>query len=84
LLAYEGNSIFYNLLRPEFVRHYEKPLCSDAFSGWLSGDPNSQQLNEDVERATAELFKTVIPEFAKKIVLKTLGALSQTRTPSII
>jgi len=27
------------LLRPEFVRSYYKPLCSDAYSGFIKGSP---------------------------------------------
>lgn len=67
MVNYPGNSVFYNLLRPEFLKKYPKPLCSDAFSGWIANDPNRKQLNADVEEATAYLFKVVIPEFAKKM-----------------
>lgn len=56
-------SIFYRLLRPELVRTNPKPLSSDAFSGWQSGDTQSEEMNEDVEEATKRLFDTVIPSY---------------------
>lgn len=31
------NSHLSRLLRPEFVQDYYKPLCSDAFSGFIKG-----------------------------------------------
>jgi hypothetical protein len=31
------NSHLSRLLRPEFVKEYHKPLCSDAFSGFIKG-----------------------------------------------
>jgi hypothetical protein len=30
----------YRLLRPEFVKMYQNPLCSDAYSGFIMADPN--------------------------------------------
>eukprot|EP01125_Pyxidicula_operculata_P023200 TRINITY_DN989_c3_g1_i4.p1 TRINITY_DN989_c3_g1~~TRINITY_DN989_c3_g1_i4.p1 ORF type:complete len:1653 (+),score=390.20 TRINITY_DN989_c3_g1_i4:723-4961(+) len=59
------NSIFYNLLRPNFVKNYRVPLCSDAFSKWMTHEPKARQLNKDVEDATMYLYENVIPEFAK-------------------
>lgn len=56
-------SIFYRLLRPELVVGHQKPLSSDAFSGWQSGDSLSDEMNEDVEEATRRLFETVIPHY---------------------
>lgn len=54
-------AIFYRLLRPELVVSHPKPLSSDAFSGWQSGDTLSDEMNEDVEEATRRLFEQVIP-----------------------
>jgi hypothetical protein len=31
------NSHLYQLFRPEFVKRYDKPLCSDGYSGFLQG-----------------------------------------------
>jgi hypothetical protein len=31
------HSHLYQLFRPEFVKNYRTPLCSDGFSGFLSG-----------------------------------------------
>ena len=56
-------SIFYRLLRPELVRSFPKPLSSDAFSGWQSGDSLSDEMNEDVEEATRKLFESIIPSY---------------------
>lgn len=56
-------SIFYKLLRPELVRGNDRPLSSDAFSGWQSSDSKSDAMNEDVEEATKRLLETVIPAY---------------------
>jgi hypothetical protein len=62
------NSIWSNLLRPSFVKGYGKPLCSDAFTGFLNGDPNKAALEEDVKEATKFLHAVVIPKFARHLV----------------
>eukprot|EP01125_Pyxidicula_operculata_P022245 TRINITY_DN898_c1_g1_i1.p1 TRINITY_DN898_c1_g1~~TRINITY_DN898_c1_g1_i1.p1 ORF type:complete len:1793 (+),score=365.55 TRINITY_DN898_c1_g1_i1:43-5379(+) len=58
-----GRPIFYDLLRPVFVQQYSKPLCSDAFSGWLQFDPDKKELNKDVKNATKYLYNDKIPRF---------------------
>eukprot|EP01125_Pyxidicula_operculata_P005438 TRINITY_DN1931_c0_g2_i1.p1 TRINITY_DN1931_c0_g2~~TRINITY_DN1931_c0_g2_i1.p1 ORF type:complete len:2425 (-),score=534.59 TRINITY_DN1931_c0_g2_i1:786-8060(-) len=63
-----GREIFYNVLRPSFVRNYPKPLCSDAFSGWAEGDPNIDEINRDAANATLHLFSVAIPSFAKHLI----------------
>jgi hypothetical protein len=41
-------SIFFNLLRPEFVaRAGQVPLCADAFSGWCSLDPRFKEARDE-------------------------------------
>ena len=35
------NGHLYRLLRPEFVMKYSRPLCSDAFSGFIIHDKNA-------------------------------------------
>lgn len=64
----QGNCIFYNLLRPSFVQQWPKPLCSDAFSGWISGDKNSKRLNIEVMKATKALYENLIPTVADEMV----------------
>jgi len=39
-------SFLYRLLRPEFLREYELPLSSDAFTRF--GEDNAQEHNEEV------------------------------------
>jgi len=62
-------SVFYNLLRPEFVKSYPKPLCSDAFTSWNSDDdPNERALNNaEVSEATFVLYNEIIPQFATEL-----------------
>lgn len=31
---WDGREVFYQMLRPEFVRSYKTPLSSDVFTGW--------------------------------------------------
>eukprot|EP01127_Copromyxa_protea_P008634 TRINITY_DN1984_c0_g1_i2.p1 TRINITY_DN1984_c0_g1~~TRINITY_DN1984_c0_g1_i2.p1 ORF type:complete len:1938 (+),score=281.60 TRINITY_DN1984_c0_g1_i2:553-5814(+) len=61
------NALFYNLLRPEFVRKFPTRLCSDAFSGWLASEKSEtvHEINSDAESATRYLFEKVIPDFAE-------------------
>jgi len=60
------NSHLYFLLRPEFVKNYPKPLCSDAYSGFVhmhNGDEHTQEIDE----ATDYLLSEVIPRFADQL-----------------
>jgi hypothetical protein len=66
LRAKQARSIFYRLLRPEFVRSNDEPLCSDAFSGW-DGDPQRAEHNAAVRRCTDRLYEQVVPAFARRI-----------------
>jgi hypothetical protein len=59
------NCIWYQLLRPEFVKQYKKPLSSDAFSAF--GRIGRQEHNKEVEEATKELAKAAV-EGAKKLI----------------
>lgn len=56
----------YRLLRPEFVRGYQLPLCSDSFTRFISL-PESTILDGNVRDATQYLLTTIIPEFAKRL-----------------
>jgi hypothetical protein len=56
-------SIFYQLLRPEFVRNLSKPLCADAFSAFSLHDPAATRYCNDVQEATNLLIGTnMLPE----------------------
>eukprot|EP01133_Synstelium_polycarpum_P016867 gene16867-20055_t len=60
-------SIFYNLLRPEFVSKWSTPLSSDAFTGWQRLDEDKSTHNKEVEDATTYLLNTVVLELADKL-----------------
>jgi hypothetical protein len=62
------NMHLYRLLRPEFVASYEKPLCADAFSGFMDqSTPNYQEDHEEVKDATRVLITVTIPNFGKEL-----------------
>jgi hypothetical protein len=42
-------SHLYRLFRPEFIKSFAKPLCSDAFSGFVMADPNASSHNREVD-----------------------------------
>lgn len=53
----------YRLLRPEYVKQYAIPLCSDAYSGFVP--PSEQSAHaEEIEEATRMLKYDVIPTVA--------------------
>lgn len=55
------------LLRPEFLKMYDKMLCSDAFSGFIQGTPDEEEINADVNEATRYLLETHIPKMSRRI-----------------
>ena len=59
-------SIWFRLLRSEFVRQYHTPLSSDAFSGM--GIINSTLHNKEVADATYYLESTLIVNFVNNII----------------
>jgi hypothetical protein len=60
--------VFYDHLRPEFVRKSSVPLNSDALTMWHAGTEEERQNdNEDVRNATKRLFEEVIPAYAKEL-----------------
>ncbi|KYQ92909.1 hypothetical protein DLAC_05501 [Tieghemostelium lacteum] len=65
-------SYLYKLLRLEFVRSYEKPLCSDAFSPMVSIDIENH--NTEVREAYEHLLKVLVPKVAKIIDEKQQGS----------
>jgi hypothetical protein len=58
-------SVLYNLLRPEFVASYPKPLSSDALSGF--GKHDSESHNSEIQEATQFLIEKIIPAFANSL-----------------
>lgn len=63
----EDRQVYYKLLRPEFVRKWTQPLCSDAFTSWQRYDPSRTENNLEVLKATKYLHERLIPEFAKRL-----------------
>lgn len=60
------NSYLYKLLRPELVKKFKTPLCSDSFSRFIP-DKEKEVCNEQVRAATDFLKKEIIPSFAYKL-----------------
>eukprot|EP01103_Thecamoeba_quadrilineata_P012142 TRINITY_DN3060_c0_g1_i2.p1 TRINITY_DN3060_c0_g1~~TRINITY_DN3060_c0_g1_i2.p1 ORF type:complete len:601 (+),score=88.67 TRINITY_DN3060_c0_g1_i2:86-1888(+) len=58
----------YRLLRPEFVKTNDLPLCSDAFSGFIAAQPKMMEHNLEIKQATTRLINEVIPAFAITLV----------------
>eukprot|EP01087_Luapelamoeba_hula_P012489 TRINITY_DN3487_c0_g1_i6.p1 TRINITY_DN3487_c0_g1~~TRINITY_DN3487_c0_g1_i6.p1 ORF type:complete len:703 (-),score=108.99 TRINITY_DN3487_c0_g1_i6:22-2130(-) len=56
----------FRLLRPEFVRKYPVPLCSDAFSGFIRVH-NPEQHNLELQKATHYLTQVLVPAFAPQL-----------------
>ena len=54
------------LLRPELVAGFPRPLCADGFSAFIHADPDRSEMNNDIRRATWWLRHKVIPNVAKK------------------
>eukprot|EP00029_Vermamoeba_vermiformis_P005506 TRINITY_DN1931_c0_g1_i1.p1 TRINITY_DN1931_c0_g1~~TRINITY_DN1931_c0_g1_i1.p1 ORF type:complete len:1922 (+),score=411.10 TRINITY_DN1931_c0_g1_i1:83-5848(+) len=63
----ESRQVYYKLLRQEFVRIWPTPLCSDAFTAWQKNDPDKQQHDLEIMKATKYLLTRAIPEFAEKL-----------------
>ena len=68
----------YMLFRPEFVKKYKKPLCSDAYSRFVQNQPDREEHKKEVDEATEHLLNSVIPEFSVTLV-KTLDETKELR-----
>lgn len=79
----ESRGHLFQMLRPELVDAYAKPLCPDAFSGFVRHDPERAKYNADVEAATHHLFRTVIPNAAQELKWTVLEAVGQSRVDSV-
>ena len=55
-------------MRPEHVKLFKKPLCSDAFSSFIALH-NYQPDNREVLEATRYLIDVVIPKFAEELTV---------------
>eukprot|EP01102_Stenamoeba_stenopodia_P007672 TRINITY_DN2166_c0_g4_i2.p1 TRINITY_DN2166_c0_g4~~TRINITY_DN2166_c0_g4_i2.p1 ORF type:complete len:974 (+),score=252.47 TRINITY_DN2166_c0_g4_i2:436-3357(+) len=64
----------YLLFRPEFVKSYYKPLCPDAFSGFIEVDPNCETHNREIVEATSHLKEKVLPVVAMHLAELVLAA----------
>ena len=62
----DPRSIFYSLLRPEFLQWYKTPLSSDAYS--LFAGMEKEENDEEVTRASKILREERIPLFAQKFI----------------
>jgi len=60
-------SIFYRMLRPEFVKKLNLPLSSDALSNWQASDSNEKEMNKHVINAT-RYIEQIVTEFAHYLV----------------
>lgn len=65
--AADPRSVFYKLLRPEFVHKYKTPLNPDAFTQWNRFEENKVQHEQDLVEATNYLRTTLIPQIAAKL-----------------
>ncbi|PRP80831.1 hypothetical protein PROFUN_11246 [Planoprotostelium fungivorum] len=54
-------SVFYELLRPEFLAKHKVSLCSDAFTRWNTGE-NKNEMNDEVRAATKKLLTMSMQE----------------------
>tara|TARA_R110002050_G_scaffold263250_1_gene403711 strand:- start:1097 stop:2467 length:1371 start_codon:yes stop_codon:yes gene_type:complete len=60
--AIQGSHLFM-LFRPEFIKTYPRPLCPDAFTGFIRSDKKRNEYNQHVMEATVYLKTIVIPSF---------------------
>ncbi|GAM26025.1 hypothetical protein SAMD00019534_092000 [Acytostelium subglobosum LB1] len=65
-LSVPGGHLF-QLFRPEFLKNHPKPLCSDAFSGFLKHDSERQIHNNEVKEATQRLLNDLIPKVSSRL-----------------
>jgi hypothetical protein len=63
----DKRQVYFKCLRPELLRKYGSPLCSDAFTNWQKNDPHWEENNDEVRKATKFLSDVVIPAVAAKM-----------------
>jgi tetratricopeptide (TPR) repeat protein len=57
--------VFYQLFRPEFVRKYKKPLCSDSWTSFMARSETAESINE-IKEAQVELMR-ITDEFGASL-----------------
>jgi hypothetical protein len=62
-------TFLYYLLRPEFVKSWQTPLSSDAFSQFGGQDNSLEGHDAEVREASEALLTHTIPEFASALLL---------------
>jgi len=61
-------SFLIRMMRPELVRSFPKPLCSDGFSRFQTGEiAERDENNREIVEAFLYLMKDVIPSFTKQL-----------------
>ena len=76
-------SHLFRLFRSEAVRNFPRPLCSDAYSGFISKDPARATYNSDIREATTWLLETHLPKVSPKIAQSICEILSLKKFASI-
>jgi Clustered mitochondria/Translation initiation factor eIF3 subunit 135 len=62
----------WELFRPELVKSFSVPLCSDAYSSFMKLDPDNAKHRRNVRKAFETLCSLVIPRFVKSDLLPAL------------
>jgi tetratricopeptide (TPR) repeat protein len=62
------NGHLFRLFRKEFVAHYQVPLCSDSFSGFIMVDRDATRHNEEIAEATEWLVDELVPHYASELL----------------
>ena len=57
----------FQLFRPEFVRRNPAPLCSDAFSRFVSGAPDAASHTRELAEAELLMETDILPSFANML-----------------
>src|SRR5690348_13597713 len=55
------------MIRPEFVKNYKNPLCSDAFSSFFFDVNEKTEHDNEIREATKYLETIVLPKYATAI-----------------
>jgi len=62
----QGGHLF-QLFRPEFLKGHHKPLCSDAFSGFIKHDNDRSVHHNEVKEASHRLLIELIPRLSNRL-----------------
>lgn len=73
-----SRSFLYRLFRPEFVKRWRAPLCSDTFSAFAARD-GAEEHRAEVVAATAKLELDIVPAFAQHLVRAALVTVCRCR-----